>query len=265
MTAAQGHIEYHYAAILASVRKIKEMFPDGQAAEQQFYASKTKLLGLFHKMGIHAKKISETEYKSVEEEKPHELFKDFAPDKLDRAKFSFGYFRRCLEEPAFGVYQMKTLSKLAGEEHTKYQNVKEERERKRRALLDGHDGVKQKCWFTLAALATALIAVSAVLAGLEAWKFYLLFIPPLVGAIPIGWVVFIPLPRPVAAEEVKTAWERCSYDVLRGAIRDIDNEIEHLEEKQKLWEGNWKLGRRTLMTGLGISVAIMLPFFAICC
>lgn len=253
---SQGHIEHYFASILSAVRELEEMFPSGKATRREFLVNKRRLLKLFHKMGSSARKLDW--YESKWFGKPHEKFAEFRPAVLTRRKFSHGYFQRCMEETLNDTATMKNLSLLAGESNSKYQTVRDERERERRTLLEEYAAVKQKCWFTLAALGTLLLGISGVITGLGDWLFFVLFIPPLAGSVPLCRVVFIPSGRNFAAEETDTSWNIAHIDVLRAALRDIDSEVDDIWENKKLWDRSWKKGRYSIPSGVLISVVLTL-------
>lgn len=259
---SQGHIEHYFASILSAVRELEEMFPSRKATLREFLVNKRRLLKLFHKMGSSAEKVYW--YESIWLENPHKRFAEFAPDKLDSRKFSFGYFQRCMEELLNDTDLLRTLSLIAGESNSKYQSVRDERERERRTLLEEYSAVKQKCWFTLAALATLLLALSGVITGLEEWTLFAFFLPPLVGSLPLCRVVFIPSGRNFVAEETDTSWNIAHIDVLRAALRDIDSEIDDIWENKKLWDRNWKRGRYSIPSGVLISAAMLTLAIILC-
>lgn len=249
-----GHIEHYFASILAAIRELEEMFPSGEPSKSEFLTQKSKLLQLFHKMGSNAKRVAWHE--PVWLDNPHSRFSEFTPDRLDSRKFSIGYFRRCMEETVGDPDLTKTLSLLAGEGNAKYENVKKERERKRDALLLEHSDVRQKCWFLLVALATLLLGSSGVIIGAKAWIFYILFLPPLLGSIPLGRVVFLTFDRAVGVEDAETAWNQTRLDVIWSAIRDIDTEITDLQKNQNIWLRGLRWGGYGMSVGILISLAI---------
>ena len=252
---SQGHIEHYFTSILSAVRELEEMFPSGKATRREFLVNKRRLLKLFHKMGSNARKLDW--YESKWFGRPHEKFAEFRPAVLTRRKFSHGYFQRCMEETLNDTARMKNLSLLAGESNSKYQTVRDERERERRTLLEEYAAVKQKCWFTLAALGTLLLGISGVITGLGDWLFFVLFIPPLAGSVPICRVVFIPSNRGFVAEKTTTSWNITHIETLWASLRDIDNEIKALKKNRIFWDKNWKRARCAIPVGTAIS-AIML-------
>ena len=261
---ARGHIEHYYARILSAIREIEDMFPTGQATQQEYLASRERLLKLFHQMGNNAEKIDWHKPVYPSDSSPCEHFAEFAPDRLDSKKFSFGYFQRCMEDTIGNADWVKILSLLAGEEDSKYSEVKEERKRKRDTLQLEYSEIRMKCWFWAVVLWTLLLGISGVLAALAAWWFYFLFIPPAVGALPLGRIVLLSFKREVTVEEAETAWNQTRLDVIWSGIRDIDNEIEFFEKNQTIWVKWFDRGRYGIAAGVVIS-AVMLPYFVICC
>ena len=249
-----GHIEHYFASILAAIRELEEMFPNGEPSKSEFLNRKNRLLQLFHKMGSSAKNIDW--YEPVWLDNPHSRFSEFTPDRLDNQKLSFGYFQRCMEETVSDPDLIKTLSLLAGEGNAKYEDVKKERERKRDAFLLEYSDVRQKCWFLLAALATLLLGVSGVIIGTSAWIFYILFLPPLLGSIPLGRVVFLTFDRAVGVEDAETAWNQTQLDVIWSTIRDINTEIADLRKNQNTWLRGLRRGGYGMSAGILISFAI---------
>lgn len=260
---SQGHIEHYFATILNAVRQLEAMFPDGKARRRRFLAEKTKLLALFHTMGSSAEKVADYD-PVLENTNPYARFVRFTPNTLNSRKFSFGYFRSSLEELLGDKDLIQKLSLLAGEEDGKYQILKDEQQRKRDTLLRGYGDVKQKCWFTLAALGTFLLGCTAAIVALEEWLLFLLFLPPLAGSIPLGRVVFISMPRGYTVENPDTFWHQSRLDAIYSAIRDIGNENEDLLQNQKKWEGRWDHGRWGMLAGLAISAIILTVTLVVC-
>lgn len=254
---SQGYIEHYFASILSAIRELEEMFPSGQATQREFLVRKGRLLKLFHQMGSSAAKVEWYEPVYPRDGNPCGRFSEFAPDRLDSAKFSFGYFQRCMEETVGDDELLKTLSLRAGEEDSKYQKVKDERKRRRDALIMEYSDIRQKCWFWFVVLGTLLLGVSGVLIGLREWLLYVLFIPPMLGAAPLGGVLLLTFERFVTVEEAKTSWDRTRLDVIWSGIRDIDNEIEYLEKNQTKWRRRFAGGKYGIIAGVAISAAAL--------
>lgn len=258
---SQGYIEHYFAEILTAVRKLEAKFPRGIADSEQFSAAKPELLSMFHAMGSSANKVKWYEQPVMEIKNPCSRFERFHPNYLSDEKFSFGYFQRSLEDLCGDADLMRQLSLLAGEGDEKYQVVKDEQERKRDVLWESYSSVRQKCWFTLAALATVLLGFTNVITSLKAWWLFILFLPPLAGSWPLFSVVFLPVVRPFNVEEPETSWKRTTLDTIYSSIRDITEENKKLAENQVLWEKRWKHGRRGIAAGITISAIIMAAAF----
>ena len=153
---------------------------------------------------------------------------------------------------------MKCLSQMSGEENGKYSDIRDERKRCQATLTKEYSDVRQKCWFALAGLATALLVATGPIAGHKAWLALLFFLPMLLGAVPLGGVVFIAFTFKVGNVKREPRTEKCTrFESIVRAIEFLNAEIKSLEANQETWRRRWQLGKWGIVAGAAVSAIIL--------